>query len=225
LIGLLRPGRIACASAVLGSLFLLVTPAPAQAHADLLRSTPRNGSVIPAPPRTITLTFGETVTLASTLPRLTDARGVLVPTVAQLQGPTLVVTPSAGLPPGPASLSYQVLSEDGHEVRGAIAFVVRTAGRRGPAQVISTLPSVPTRLSGSRPGLLTLTLSRPATSGEVLWTGPSGADPIRWRVNPRGRLASASGVLPTAGVWQMQATLEGQGFAVLVVRGTAALRP
>jgi len=215
----------AFAVAVLGSLILLVSPAPAFAHAELLRSNPRNGSVVAASPRTITLTFGEGVTMAQTAPQLTDASGAVIPVAADLRGPSLDITPSRTLRRGPATVTYHVLSEDGHEVAGAVTFVVRNAGPRGSAVAMSTTPAVPTTLNGRRPGQLTVSLARPATSGQVVWTSPNLAEPITWRVTSDGNSSVATGVLPRSGPWQMAATLQGKGFTVLVVRGSVTLSP
>jgi len=208
---------------VLGSLLLLVSPAPAYAHADLMRSTPANGSIVATAPSSIRLTFSEPVTLDSS--SLLDAGGHTVPSSATLNGAVLTVTPAARLSAGITTVSFTITSDDGHVVDGAVSFVIGKPTGTGAAQLVSTAPAIRTTLSGSHPGRLTAAFARKASSGEVVWTSPSLTGSLTWPVHASGKGSAAVGVLPFAGVWTMRATLISPTGAIVITSGNATLNP
>jgi hypothetical protein len=106
-----------------------------------------------------------------------------------------------------------------------LAFIIGKPGARSAAQSVVTSPSVATRLNGSRPGALTLTLANKAASGEVIWTSPSLKGSLSWPVRARGKASEASGVLPFPGAWTMRATLVSAKGSVVITSGTATLNP
>lgn len=215
--------RKALVAAVLGSLLLVVSPAPAYAHADLVRSVPANGSAVATAPSSIRLTFSEPVTLDTS--RILDASGAEVASRAILAGSILTITPTVPLNRGITTVTFTITSDDGHQVEGAIAFVVGRSGSRGATQRIATQPAVVTRLNGSHPGALTATFAKAAASGQVVWTSPQLAGSLSWPVHARGRRAEARGVLPFAGTWTMRATLISAKGAIVITTGTATLTP
>jgi copper transport protein len=215
--------RKAFMAAVLGSLIMLVSPAPAYAHADLMRSVPANGSVVPKAPTSIRLTFNEAVTLNSS--SVLDASGAVLPSLGTMSGSVLTLTPAAALRPGVTAATFSVTSEDGHRIEGAIAFVIGKPGARGSVQRIATTPAVMTTLNGSRPGALTQSFATKAISGEVMWTSPSLPGSLTWPVRAKGKMSEASGVLPFPGEWTMRATLIKAKGAVVVTTGAATLIP
>lgn len=216
--------RRALGAALLGSLIIMVNPAVAHAHADVTSSSPRNGAQVASAPKVITVTFGEPVTLDDQKPAIVNNAGAVVPSSATMSGTRLTVTPSRSLARGSYAVTWHVVSDDGHPVSGAISFTVGKPGPRGPRIALSTTPAVPTVLSGSRSGPLTVTFAHPATSGEVEWTNPHLLEPITWHVVGAGRTSSASGVLPVAGTWTMTATLEGKDYSIVVLKGSTVIR-
>jgi methionine-rich copper-binding protein CopC len=215
--------RKAAMAAVLGSLITLVSPAPAHAHADLVRSSPANGSTVATAPSSIRITFNEPVTLDSAA--LLDSSGASIPHGAQVKGATVTLIPASPLRPGITAATFSVTSDDGHHVEGALSFVIGRPPTPGSVQAITTIPSVRTTLSGSHPGRLTASFGRRAASGEVVWTSPSLKGSLTWPVRPRGKTSIATGVLPFPGAWTMQATLAGPSGAIVVTTGTATLIP
>lgn len=210
-------------AAMLGSLIMLVSPAPAYAHADFIRSAPANGSTVAKAPTFVRLTFNEPVTIDSA--KILDSTGATVPSSSAMNGAVLTLTPASPLRAGITTAEFSVTSDDGHQVDGAIAFIVGKPGVRGTAQSVVTSPSVTTRLNGSRPGALTLTFANKAASGEVVWTSPGIDGLLSWPVRARGKASDASGVLPFAGVWTMRATLVSAKGSVVITSGTATLNP
>lgn len=213
--------RRALVAAVLGSLILVVGPAPAFAHADMDTSTPANGAIVAKAPRTITLAFSEPVEVDTV--QVLDAQARPVASSAKASGASVIVTPAAPLPTGPITTQWKVRSDDGHVVTGAVSFIVGSAPSTGRPVSITTTPSVRTVLSGQRAGRLTVALTTAATSGEVAWSTPALAGPITWTARGNGRAATAAGVLPFAGIWTMQATLVGKAGSVIVTTGTVNL--
>jgi methionine-rich copper-binding protein CopC len=212
-------------AAVLGSLVLLVNPTPAFAHADVHASSPRNGAQLKVAPKSIVITFSEDVTLGAKAPTILGNTGAAVASTSAINGPRLTVTPLKPLGRGVSTVTWHVVSDDGHPVAGAIAFTVGSSGPRGQRISLVTMPRVPTSLNGNQPGSLTVTMATTARSGEVEWTSPTIPEPIVWRISGNGRTAKASGVLPLPGVWTMVATLMTQNYSVIVVKGDAALVP
>ncbi len=216
--------RRALGAVLLGSLILLVSPAVAHAHADVTSSIPRNGAVVTTAPATITVTFGEPVTLDTQKPAIVNGAGVSLESTATMSGTRLIITPSRALSQGNYAVTWHVVSDDGHPVAGAISFTVGKPGPRGAKVAITTTPAVGTVLNGRRTGPLTVTFARAATSGEVVWTNPALPEPIIWKVTGSGRTASATGVLPVAGTWTMTADLVGKDYSIVVVKGSVAIR-
>jgi methionine-rich copper-binding protein CopC len=124
--------RKAFMAAVLGSLIMLVSPAPAYAHADFTRSTPANGSTVAKAPSAIRITFNEPVTIDSA--KILDASGSTVPSSSAMNGAVLILTPASPLRAGITTAEFSVTSDDGHQVDGAIAFIIGKPGARGTAQ-------------------------------------------------------------------------------------------
>ncbi len=215
--------RKALVAAVLGSLLLLVSPAPAYAHADLVRSTPSNGSVVAKAPSSIRITFSDAVTLDDS--SILDSAGVVEPSRGAINGAVLTLTPASALRSGISTATFTVTSDDGHQIDGAISFVIGKPSTAGTPQSVVTSPSVATRLSGSHPGVLTATFANKATSGEVVWTSPSMTGSLTWPVHAKGKSSQATGVLPFAGAWTMKATLINAKGALVITSGTATLTP
>jgi len=101
---------------------LLALAAEAQAHAHLTASVPADGSTSKAPEH-IVLSFSEVVRItAMTLQREgEEAHKVApLPTAAAAQ----VTIPVPKLAPGKYTLSWRVMSDDGHMMSGALHFTV-----------------------------------------------------------------------------------------------------
>ncbi|MFA7323437.1 MAG: copper resistance CopC family protein [Candidatus Nanopelagicales bacterium] len=105
---------------------LLIT-APAQAHGQLVSSTPTNGAVLDAAPASVAFTFDEPL-----LPELdtisinTDTGKNLVSARVEPVGDTLTMQWPTDIAPGTYQVAYRIVSEDGHPVTGAITFTFGT---------------------------------------------------------------------------------------------------
>ncbi len=109
---------------------LLVSPAPAHAHAQLINTYPLANSVLTKAPADITLTWGEKIQTNSDEVLLADSTGAKVVTSysmkldATTNQSTVTLTPSKVLPAGSYIVSWRAVSRDGHLVGGAYSFGV-----------------------------------------------------------------------------------------------------
>ena len=110
---------------------LLTSAVTASAHAHLQKSSPADGSVITTPPSNIVLTFSEAARLtALSIQRGEEAKQNLkpLPTTAAQQ----ISVPLPPLKPGAYSLTWRVLSDDGHVISGTLHFTLAVAAADHP---------------------------------------------------------------------------------------------
>ncbi|WP_405992271.1 copper resistance CopC/CopD family protein [Streptomyces sp. NBC_00986] len=116
---------------LLGSLLVLLllgTAGTASAHAALESTDPADGSVLKSAPRTLTLTFSESVALLDDSFRVYDPDNRRVRTSsahhAKDAGDTASVTLPAKLGTGTFTVAWRVVSADSHPVSGAFTFSI-----------------------------------------------------------------------------------------------------
>ncbi|MGW3102826.1 copper resistance CopC/CopD family protein [Streptomyces sp. NPDC001100] len=109
-------------------LLLLGSAGTASAHAALESTDPADGSVLKSAPRTLTLTFSESVALLDDSFRVYDPDNRRVRTSsahhAKDAGDTASVTLPAKLGTGTFTVAWRVVSADSHPVSGAFTFSV-----------------------------------------------------------------------------------------------------
>jgi copper transport protein len=104
------------------------------AHASLVATEPRDGSMVAQTPKTVRLRFNEPVTPA--VIHVIDADGRTRDDAAvHAADQTIEITLPPGLPAGTQVVSYRVISADGHPVAGSMMFSV---GMGRPAAVPSS---------------------------------------------------------------------------------------
>lgn len=138
--------RLGALTVLLGTfLLLLLLPGanPASAHAALRATDPADGSVVPAAPRSVTLTFTESVGLLDDSFRVLDPTGHRVPTGdaehAGGHADTARISLPAGLATGTFTVAWRVVSADSHPVSGAFTFSVGA-----PSATAAPVPTGPT---------------------------------------------------------------------------------
>lgn len=115
---------------LLGLLLAAAGTSPAAAHAQLLESDPADGSVVQVAPEEITLTFNESVQLQRA--RVFAADGSELDVDARSSDNVVTVDPADDLGTGTVTVSWELVSADGHVVGGAIAFSVGEPTAGGP---------------------------------------------------------------------------------------------
>lgn len=120
--------RRALVAALVAGLAVLATATPALAHAKLESTTPAAGASLATPPTTVSLTFGEPVTVGAAPITVTGPGGVSW-TVgkASITDSTVSAPVTATGPAGAYTLAYTVISDDGDAVSGKVAFTLTSA--------------------------------------------------------------------------------------------------
>jgi len=106
------------------ALVALALPASAFAHASLLHETPSYKQEVQRAPRSVTLSFDQTVELLPNAVEVLDRNGANLALPAHANGRSLVA-PLRRLPRGPYTVRWKALSTDGHVVSGVYTFGVR----------------------------------------------------------------------------------------------------
>ena len=157
--------RVAAVALLLGFATLIGlqiwTAGPAQAHAELIGTTPPNGAHLDTAPAQVTLRFSEAVTPVRDGMRLLGPDGrTLRSGQPHADGGAVTFSLPGGLGDGIYTVAWRVISEDSHPIEGAFTFSVGAADR-GPA--LMDVPASP-----GQPGL-------GVAFGVVRWLGYAGA--------------------------------------------------
>jgi len=129
--------RLAVSATVLGLLGIVLSAAPASAHAALESTTPQQGSQVSTAPGSVSLTFSEGVGINSQSLEVLDPGGHRVdkgdPHNPGGQPATVTVDLKAGLPKASYAVVWHVVSADSHPVSGTFSFGVGVAAGSSPA--------------------------------------------------------------------------------------------
>jgi methionine-rich copper-binding protein CopC len=106
-------------------LLLLVGSSPADAHASLVSTSPKDGSRIATAPPSVELRFSEDV--GEAFVAVTAPDGTKVKTShAHISGPRVAADLAASDQRGPYTVAYRVVSADGHPVSDTFRFTTTT---------------------------------------------------------------------------------------------------
>ena len=130
--------------AALGVLAVALTaPASALGHATVKSTSPSQGAAVKTEPGQVVFRFSENVETRFGAVRVFDADGKRVD-----QGATTQPTPSSaaaklkpGLPEGPYTVTYHVVSADSHPISGGYTFTIGRSGGQSAAAVDSLIDS------------------------------------------------------------------------------------
>lgn len=157
----------------------------AQAHDQLVSTDPADGDTLETAPEQLTLTFSGEIQDIGARVDLVDGDGVAHEAGFAAERGDLVVTPAEALPAGEYTLSWRVISSDGHPIEGtadnggAVDFAVASAGNDdGAAAPAEPSASPSATASASDPALNS---DEPASGGPLEleldeaggWAGPA----------------------------------------------------
>jgi copper transport protein len=189
-------------------LLVVCASAAAFAHAALVATEPRDGSMVAEAPNTVRLRFNEPVTPA--VVRVIDSEGTTRNDAAvHAANETVEITLPTGLPAGTQVISYRVISADGHPVAGSMMFSVGM-GKSATAPASSD-PTLTTLIWLSRIGLYL-----------GLFVGVGGVFFTAWTAELRTRFKPAMTAL-TLGLVSAALSLGCQGLDLLGLPITALL--
>jgi methionine-rich copper-binding protein CopC len=134
--------RLATAAAAAALLGVVATAAPAEAHTTLTWSDPAKGATM-ASPAQIRLTYADPVRFPGVI--VTDAKGGHHESGKPSAVDNHVVQQVNGvLAPGPYTVGWRVVAEDGHPVTGEFTFTVKNeAGSGSSVAPAAQAPSAP----------------------------------------------------------------------------------
>jgi methionine-rich copper-binding protein CopC len=117
-------------SPLLTSLIFVLFPTSASAHSQLVLSSPAKNSVIYVNPRTVELTFNEPLIVleGQNTNRITvtdSKKKVWSKQEIQVNGNKVNVALFSGMKTGKYLVSYRVVSEDGHPIKGNFSFTYK----------------------------------------------------------------------------------------------------
>jgi len=138
-----RSGTVLCTIAIIPSVRLvlllftvvaaLALPAAAQAHATFVRSTPADGAALNTAPRRVVVVFDDGVEVGSGNAVVDSSRKSMLAGRPHTSGKTLTLPLRGQLPKGDYTARWSVVSDDGHEIQGVLAFSVGTGEPPGAA--------------------------------------------------------------------------------------------
>jgi methionine-rich copper-binding protein CopC len=117
----------AAVAALCAVIFMLVVPAPAVAHTQLVSTHPADGESVGENIEEIELVFSDDVLAASTL-QVTDGQGATIPLKnVQAEGNRISGFPETPLPAGVYTVAWKAASSDGHVIEGKFSFTVEAS--------------------------------------------------------------------------------------------------
>jgi copper transport protein len=120
----------------------LALPAAASAHATLVRTVPANGAVLAHAPRSVEVVFDDTIHVGhGNAVVANDSQKTVLTGKPTVRAHVLTLPLRASLPDGDYSVRWSIVSDDGHQEQGVLAFAVG-AGRTPPTAVLGARGSL-----------------------------------------------------------------------------------
>jgi methionine-rich copper-binding protein CopC len=145
----MRPARFA-AVALVAAIIAVLTSGPAWAHNSLTKAVPDKNSTVKQRPEQVELTFLQKVDPQALSISVTDAQKQEVPLeTPRAKGKVGTVAFSEPLVNGVYTVTYNVVSLDGHKVKGSYKFTLNDPSATPPPP--STAPTTPPASSAAAP--------------------------------------------------------------------------
>ena len=156
---------------LLGLLAIALPVTTASAHSTLIAISPKDGATVTTPPTRVVLTFNEDVNQQFSLIRVVDSSGADVTSGATaVNGAVVSRALQPGLPPGTYTVTFKVVSSDGHPISQKSTFTIAGASSSASPSTSSTSASV-------APTMTPLDQGTPAAAGGTEVAAPSSGSP------------------------------------------------
>jgi methionine-rich copper-binding protein CopC len=167
----MRIARTVAAALLGAALAVPLGGTPASAHNSLTDAEPAKNAVLTEAPGEIRLTFLQKPDAAAMTVELTDAGKQPVPVgKPAVEGNASVVPITGPLTDGVYTVTYRVVSRDGHPVRGSYRFTVRN-----PAAPSSAAAPAPASSEATPPAIREVAGSSDDSGSSVVWLAALGA--------------------------------------------------
>ncbi|MGI5175900.1 copper resistance CopC family protein [Dactylosporangium sp. CA-152071] len=167
----MRTFRAVLAAAAVALLVLLAPPAPAWAHAKLVKSDPADGATVSAPLTAVTFTFNEPVKQQFSTVVVTGPDGVSYSDGTPKSVDKTLTQSVKPLPAGAIKVAWRTVSVDGHPIEGQLTFTnaapaPTTAAPSSPPPATSAAPAT---ASAATPTVGTGPASSDSGASGLLW--------------------------------------------------------
>lgn len=129
----------------------IVTAAPASAHDRLLSSDPADGAALDEPPAAVTLTFSGEVLETGTQVVVTGDDGQVAGGTVAVDGDVVTASLPADLAGGAYTVTWRVVSADGHPIEGTFGFDVAEQAASSTPSSEQSEPATPTPTDEAEP--------------------------------------------------------------------------
>ncbi|MGO3886787.1 MAG: copper resistance CopC family protein [Mycetocola sp.] len=182
--------RRAAIAVTAGAFLALGFAVPAQAHDQLISSTPAEGETLETAPAEIVTVFSDNVLDTGATLIVTDASGenraVGDP---EINGDTVSIeVDQDSMVAGDATVAWRVVSSDGHPIEGVIAFSVTTGAEETPAAAETESA---TETAPAEDQTMTTQASDTATPAETA-DDSTGSGPLPWVLGGVALLAAVA---------------------------------
>ena len=205
---------------VVAALTALALPAAASAHANLVRTVPADRAALSQAPGQILVVFDDVVRVGPGNEAVRNGAGSILAGAPLAQGKTLALPLRSNLGDGDYSVRWSIISDDGHEEQGVLAFAVGSAP-----------PPVPTLRAGGRVGFTVVLTRWLFFSGLLMAAGLALFDVVVWRPVARRGLPTGWIAIGLAAVFVSASALVHQthagastrfGLVIVISAGVAA---
>lgn len=130
---------LALVALFLWPLCIILPGGAASAHSELVSSSPSTGEALSAAPTEVVLTFSEEVNKDLSRIQVTDGEGIeMTDGDPVVDGPTVTQSLLPEVHPGSYSITYKVVSADGHPISAVIPFSVAPSATTGSTSASSS---------------------------------------------------------------------------------------
>ena len=169
------------AALLIAVLAIFTAGTAANAHDQLTGSTPKNESTISESPEQIKLNFsGELQHVEGadmTVVVISNAEGQKFDNELQVKGRDAIATPNQPLPNGEYTVTYRVVSSDGHPIDGTVGFTLEGQAAGSDATETAAAPSTE---ASDEPGAQDAATQSPEEPATAPQEAAAGISPIVW---------------------------------------------
>jgi hypothetical protein len=181
---------------VLAGLGLVLGSPAAQAHDQLISSSPQDGEHLASAPTAVRLEFAaEVLTIGAAVVVVDEDGQAWAAGEPTVDGPVVSVPLEPDMPDGAYQIRWRVVSSDGHPISGVVAFTVGDAPASAPAASSQALDDDPAAIEPQA--------AAPAATND----GAAGTSP--WRTGAVGVLGAVVAVGLYAAVLALRARVRG----------------
>lgn len=161
-----RPHFFALCVALIAATVIVAGALPAASHSELVASMPAQDAVVESPTE-VSLTFNEELIQAGSEVSVTDSAGVTTVLEPSYPEPATLAANLPTLAAGTASVSWRVVSADGHPIEGVLTFSV-TVPEPSPSASVTPSPQPEEPEPSPSPSVSIVPISQPpAASGGI----------------------------------------------------------